>query len=147
MTECTILLTPLSSTLSLSRVQASGKFSLKTRFQSCRSPQLLAITCKCLEPCHIPVMKSLLPESNARRRAFVIAGGAILLRSMFDVKTALAAKRKPPSSEEEKKPKNDPNVSGVQAKVIASIKRKEAMRQALAKLKQRGKLEKEDEEQ
>ncbi|XP_062090132.1 uncharacterized protein LOC133796573 [Humulus lupulus] len=47
-----------------------------------------------------------------------------------------AARRPPPSPQEEKK---DPNLSGVQAKVVASKKRKEAMKEEMAKLRQRGK--------
>uniref|UniRef100_M8B1I2 Uncharacterized protein n=1 Tax=Aegilops tauschii TaxID=37682 RepID=M8B1I2_AEGTA len=42
----------------------------------------------------------------------------------------------PPSEEKEKK---DPNLSGVQAKVLASRKRKEAMKEAVAKLREKGK--------
>lgn len=47
-----------------------------------------------------------------------------------------AARRPPPPPPQEKK---DPNVSGVQAKVLASKKRKEAMKQEIAKLRERGK--------
>lgn len=49
---------------------------------------------------------------------------------------ARAARRPPPPPLQEK---NDPNVSGVQAKVLASKKRKEAMKEAMAKLRERGK--------
>nr|DAD43393.1 TPA_asm: hypothetical protein HUJ06_001623 [Nelumbo nucifera] len=52
------------------------------------------------------------------------------------VQSASAAKRPPPPPPQEKK---DPNVSGVQAKVLASIKRKEAMKEAMAKLRGKGK--------
>lgn len=47
-----------------------------------------------------------------------------------------AARRPPPPPSEEKK---DPNVSGVQAKVLASKKRKEAMKEYVAKLREKGK--------
>ncbi|MQL76174.1 hypothetical protein Taro_008571 [Colocasia esculenta] len=47
-----------------------------------------------------------------------------------------AARRPPPPPPTEKK---DPNVSGVQAKVLASKKRKEAMKAAMAELRERGK--------
>ncbi|KAF2531731.1 hypothetical protein F2Q70_00030979 [Brassica cretica] len=47
-----------------------------------------------------------------------------------------AARRPPPPPAVEKK---DPNVSGVQAKVLASKKRKEAMKASMAKLRERGK--------
>ncbi|KAI4310744.1 hypothetical protein MLD38_035696 [Melastoma candidum] len=47
-----------------------------------------------------------------------------------------AARRPPPPPPEEKR---DPNVSGVQAKVLASKRRKEAMKEAVAKLREKGK--------
>lgn len=47
-----------------------------------------------------------------------------------------AARRPPPPPPQEKK---DPNVSGVLAKVLASKKRKEAMKESIAKLKEKGK--------
>ncbi|XP_030536614.1 uncharacterized protein LOC115745288 [Rhodamnia argentea] len=47
-----------------------------------------------------------------------------------------AARRPPPSPPEEKR---DPNVSGVQAKILASKKRKEAMKESIAKLREKGK--------
>lgn len=46
-----------------------------------------------------------------------------------------AARRPPPPPPEEKK---DPNVSGVQAKVMASKKRKETLKQSVAKLREKG---------
>lgn len=50
---------------------------------------------------------------------------------------ASAAKRRPsaPPTEEKK----DPNLSGLQAKLLASKKRKEAMKETVAKLKENGK--------
>lgn len=50
--------------------------------------------------------------------------------------TKAAARRPPPPPPEEKK---DPNVSGVQAKILASKKRKEAMKESIAKLREKGK--------
>lgn len=47
-----------------------------------------------------------------------------------------AARRPPPPPPTEKK---DPNVSGVIAKVLASKKRKEAMKEAIAKQREKGK--------
>lgn len=47
-----------------------------------------------------------------------------------------AARRPPPPPPQEKK---DPNLSGVQAKVLASKKRKEALKEAVAKLREKGK--------
>lgn len=51
-------------------------------------------------------------------------------------RSANAARRPPPPPPEEKK---DPNVSGLTAKVLASKKRKEAMKEEMAKLRERGK--------
>ena len=47
-----------------------------------------------------------------------------------------AARRPPPPPPGEKK---DPNLSGVQAKVLASKKRKEALKEYVAKLREKGK--------
>lgn len=47
-----------------------------------------------------------------------------------------AARRPPPPPATEKK---DPTVSGLQAKVLASKKRKEAMKASMAKLREKGK--------
>ncbi|GLT71153.1 hypothetical protein SLA2020_431900 [Shorea laevis] len=62
--------------------------------------------------------------------------GAMLGLNGGDRSARAAARRPPPPPPGEKK---DPNVSGVQAKVLASKKRKEAMKQSLAKLKEKGK--------
>lgn len=51
-------------------------------------------------------------------------------------KSASAARRPPPPPPEEKK---DPNISGLAAKVLASKKRKEAMKREMAKLREQGK--------
>jgi hypothetical protein len=54
-----------------------------------------------------------------------------------DIASAASKRRpSPPAPTEEKK---DPNVSGVQAKVLASKRRKEAMKEAVAKLREKGK--------
>lgn len=47
-----------------------------------------------------------------------------------------AARRPPPPPPEEKE---DPNVSGLAAKVLASKKRKQAMKESVAKLREKGK--------
>ncbi|XP_031272857.1 uncharacterized protein LOC116131325 [Pistacia vera] len=62
--------------------------------------------------------------------------GAALGLSVGSRDASAAGRRSPPPSTEEKK---DPNVSGVQAKVLASKKRKEAMKQSIAKLREKGK--------
>ncbi|KAK3129717.1 hypothetical protein QOZ80_6BG0483720 [Eleusine coracana subsp. coracana] len=73
------------------------------------------------------------------RRAFLgglIAAGAGAMLST-DIASAASKRRPPPPvSTEEKK---DPNISGVQAKVLASRKRKEAMKEAMAKMREKGK--------
>ena len=51
-------------------------------------------------------------------------------------KATAAARRPPPPPPEEKK---DPNVSGLTAKVLASKRRKEAMKENVAKLRKQGK--------
>lgn len=59
------------------------------------------------------------------------------LSSALAVESAnAAAKRPPPPPPEEKK---DPSITGLRAKVLASIKRKEAMKEQIAKLRERGK--------
>ncbi|KAB1214335.1 hypothetical protein CJ030_MR5G000478 [Morella rubra] len=62
--------------------------------------------------------------------------GAVLGFNVGDQSASAAARRPPPPSPEEKR---DPNVSGVQAKVLASKRRKEAMKESMAKLRERGK--------
>ena len=62
--------------------------------------------------------------------------GAVLGLNVGDWRNANAARRPPPPPPEEKK---DPNVSGVQEKVLASKKRKEAMKQEMAKMREKGK--------
>ncbi|CAN6485694.1 unnamed protein product [Victoria cruziana] len=73
-------------------------------------------------------------EPNRRALTWGVVG---TLLSLSVTEKASAAKRRPPPQEETQK--NDPNVSGVQAKVLASKKRKEAMKDAMAKLRERGK--------
>lgn len=65
-----------------------------------------------------------------------LAGAVLGLSVAGDRKAQAAARRPPPPPSEEKR---DPNVSGVQAKVLASKKRKEAMKQEVAKLREKGK--------
>ncbi|KAK3006511.1 hypothetical protein RJ639_016997 [Escallonia herrerae] len=64
--------------------------------------------------------------------AFVVGG-----LNVDDRKASAATRRPPPPPPTEKK---DPNVSGVTAKILASKKRKEAMKNEVAKLKEKGKL-------
>lgn len=62
---------------------------------------------------------------------------AVLGLNVVEKSASAAARRPLPPPPQEKK---DPNVSGVKAKVLASIKRKEAMKDSMAKLREKGKL-------
>ncbi|KAK7362719.1 hypothetical protein VNO77_04840 [Canavalia gladiata] len=76
-------------------------------------------------------------DHSLHRRTLMGLSGAVLLGlSLSDEQSASGAGRPPPPPPKEKK---DPNVSGVQAKVLASKRRKEAMKEAVAKLRERGK--------
>ncbi|KAM3258983.1 hypothetical protein ACQJBY_050631 [Aegilops geniculata] len=83
------------------------------------------------------------PARRETRRAFlnglvIAAAGAGALLGHVDAAPAASKRRAPPPPTEEKE-KKDPNLSGVQAKVLASRKRKEAMKEAVAKMKEKGK--------
>ncbi|GMN36166.1 hypothetical protein TIFTF001_005819 [Ficus carica] len=71
-----------------------------------------------------------------RRTLSLGLAGAVLTLNGGDRSAKAAGRRPPPPPPEEKK---DPNLSGVQAKVLASKKRKEAMKEEIAKLRQKGK--------
>ncbi|CAA0838805.1 Unknown protein [Striga hermonthica] len=77
-------------------------------------------------------------EKHVQRRclALVMASAAVALSSGGGNAVA-AARRPPPPPPEEKK---DPNLTGLTAKVLASKKRKEAMKDSIAKLRDKGKL-------
>ncbi|GMY32850.1 Zinc transporter like [Fagus crenata] len=80
-------------------------------------------------------------DKLVRRRAVTLGlAGAMLSLNVGDQRASAAARRPPPPPPGERK---DPNVSGVQAKVLASKKRKEAMKEEVAKLRERGKTIKE----
>uniref|UniRef100_A0A0D9XFP3 Uncharacterized protein n=1 Tax=Leersia perrieri TaxID=77586 RepID=A0A0D9XFP3_9ORYZ len=82
------------------------------------------------------------------RRAFFLRGmiaagagagaGSLLLGGGGDIASAASKRRAPPppATPEERK---DPSVSGLQAKVLASKKRKEAMKEFVAKMREKGK--------
>lgn len=66
-----------------------------------------------------------------------LSGAVVVLGlSWSDGQSASGAARPPPPPPKEKR---DPNVSGVQAKVLASKRRKEAMKETMAKLREKGK--------
>ncbi|XP_020587853.1 uncharacterized protein LOC110029765 [Phalaenopsis equestris] len=69
-----------------------------------------------------------------RRSIFYGLVGAGIGLSLF-CNDVSAAKRQPPAPLMEKK---DPNVSGVQAKVLASKKRKEEFKEEVARLREKG---------
>ncbi|XP_022722981.1 uncharacterized protein LOC111280086 [Durio zibethinus] len=71
-----------------------------------------------------------------RRTVTLSLAGAVLGLNVGDPRNAHAARKPPPPPPAEKK---DPNVSGVQAKVLASKKRKEAMKQEISKMREKGK--------
>ena len=68
----------------------------------------------------------------------IAVAGAGTLLGHVDAAPAASKRRAPPPPAEEKE-KKDPNMSGVQAKVMASRKRKEAMKESIAKLREKGK--------
>ncbi|GFQ07377.1 hypothetical protein PHJA_002881800 [Phtheirospermum japonicum] len=75
---------------------------------------------------------------HVQRRSIALGLASVVVGlSVGDGNARAAARRPPPPPPEEKK---DPNVSGVAAKVLASKKRKEAMKESIAKLREKGKL-------
>ncbi|KAJ8755231.1 hypothetical protein K2173_019029 [Erythroxylum novogranatense] len=70
----------------------------------------------------------------AHRWHVTLSLGGIALGLQIGGSNALAARGPPPPPPEE-----DPNVSGLEAKVLSSKKRKEATKEAVAKLRKRGK--------
>lgn len=66
-----------------------------------------------------------------------LSGTAVLGLSWSNEQSARAAARRPPPPPP--KEKKDPNISGVQAKVMASKKRKEALKEEVARLREKGK--------
>ena len=72
------------------------------------------------------------------RAAGLGLAGALLSFIVGD-RSANAAARRPPPPPVDEKEKKDPNVSGVLAKVLASKRRKEAMKEEVAKLREKGK--------
>ncbi|KAJ9187240.1 hypothetical protein P3X46_002721 [Hevea brasiliensis] len=70
-----------------------------------------------------------------RRTVSLGLAGALVGLNIGD-RSANAARRPPPPPPEEKK---DPSLSGLQAKVLASKKRKEALKEFVAKQREKGK--------
>ncbi|XP_057957207.1 uncharacterized protein LOC131150492 [Malania oleifera] len=78
------------------------------------------------------------PLDGLHRRSITLLslGSAVAELMMSEKGASAAARRPPPPPPAEKK---EPNAGGVQAKVIASKKRKEAMKEAVARERERGK--------
>ncbi|KAI5660839.1 hypothetical protein M9H77_20162 [Catharanthus roseus] len=77
-------------------------------------------------------------HQHLRRRdvALGLIGVVVVGLNVNDRKAMAAGRRPPPPPPKEKK---DPSISGVTAKVLASKKRKEAMKESIAKLREKGK--------
>ncbi|KAK1356370.1 Zinc transporter like [Heracleum sosnowskyi] len=80
------------------------------------------------------------PLVHSRRGTTLGLGGLVLgfIQVGCDDRHANAAGRRPPPPPPEEK--KDPSINGVTAKVLASKKRKEAMKESIARLKDKGKL-------
>ncbi|CAM8947765.1 unnamed protein product [Rhodiola kirilowii] len=95
-----------------------------------------------IRPLRLTVPVSDKNDAGIDRRSTVIFGlvaGAVLAGlslSVGDESANAAGRRPPPKPPAEKK---DPNISGLAAKILASKKRKEEMKEAVAKQRQRGK--------
>ncbi|GMP55030.1 hypothetical protein CsSME_00019986 [Camellia sinensis var. sinensis] len=88
--------------------------------------------------CHQASSDQPLQHTIVYRRSAIALGlaGAVLGLNIGNQSASAAARRPPPPPPEEKK---DPSVSGLQAKILASKKRKEAMKETMEKLRERGK--------
>ncbi|KAG5561000.1 hypothetical protein RHGRI_004129 [Rhododendron griersonianum] len=87
--------------------------------------------------CHHQCPDQAIDHRIVDRRTIALGlAGAVLGLTVNNKNANAAARRPPPPPPTEKK---DLNLSGVQAKVLASKKRKEAMKDATAKLRERGK--------
>ncbi|KAL9325299.1 hypothetical protein ACSQ67_005944 [Phaseolus vulgaris] len=75
-------------------------------------------------------------HSLHRRTLVGLSGAAVVGLGLVDEQRASGAARRPPPPPTEKK---DPSVSGVMAKILASKRRKEAMKEEVDKLRARGK--------
>ncbi|KAL8487276.1 hypothetical protein ACS0TY_023354 [Phlomoides rotata] len=77
-------------------------------------------------------------EKHVRRRDVALGLASVVLGLSNSGGNAWAAARRPPPPPP--KEKKDPNVTGLAAKILASKKRKEAMEESIAKLREKGKL-------
>ncbi|KAK3001908.1 hypothetical protein RJ639_020734 [Escallonia herrerae] len=107
--------------------------------RSTKNPSLPCSGLQRVRACHQSSGQAVDHRLVHRRSITLGLGGAFVvgLNVDDDRKASAAARRPPPAPPREKK---DPNVSGVTAKILASKKRKEAMKNEVAKLKEKGKL-------
>lgn len=121
----------LSSISATANVTATLSRSIRFSNTQCsyqRLPNPQACSNACNETQHTNLI--------SRRNTALILTRVMLGVNVVDRRAEAAARRPPPPPPQEKK---DPNLSGVQAKVLASKKRKEALKEATAKLRAKGK--------
>ncbi|KAI3959951.1 hypothetical protein MKX01_030242 [Papaver californicum] len=112
-------------------------FSTRTKQRNYQCAGIQRIRCDHQSPNYRTLDDQSKTQSVIGRRTLVGGlTGAILSLNVGNQTANAAQRRPPPKPPVEKK---DPNVSGVTAKVLASMKRKEAMKEAVAKLRERGK--------
>ncbi|KAK9665014.1 hypothetical protein RND81_14G084300 [Saponaria officinalis] len=103
-------------------------------------PPIYTITRSSITPsnpnkaCNSPCLNVHAPS---RRNVIALGISGVILGLNMGEKNAMAAARRPPPTPPNEK--KDPNVNGVLAKVLASKKRKEAMKEAMAKQRELGK--------
>ncbi|KAI3877253.1 hypothetical protein MKX03_016057 [Papaver bracteatum] len=124
----------MAHSLQLSVAAFSTRASKQWNYQSVEFPR---IRCDHQTP-NYQALDGKSETQSAMGRRILVGGftGSILSLNVGNQTANAAQRRPPPKPPVEKK---DPNVSGVTAKVLASQKRKEAMKEAVAKLRERGK--------
>ncbi|XP_021774812.1 uncharacterized protein LOC110738709 [Chenopodium quinoa] len=127
----------LSTVSSLITRSSTLKFSKPNKIHTqCLNVRMISVS-----PQNVSVDAPISLTPTPRRDAIILGvalGVAVAALGLNISDKALAAARRPPPKTEEQE-KKDPNVSGVLAKVLASKKRKEAMKQAMAQQRERGK--------
>ncbi|CAJ1939312.1 unnamed protein product [Sphenostylis stenocarpa] len=134
------LLTPTPTTAATplsARARQSPLYSWKNGNFS--TPRVCCVRHQCQQsrPSHLDQVPPHRDDHSLRRRTLMGLSGAVMLGlGLVDEQSASGAARRPPPPPAEKK---DPSVSGVMAKILASKRRKEAMKEEVAKLRERGK--------
>ncbi|XP_021751811.1 uncharacterized protein LOC110717424 [Chenopodium quinoa] len=118
-----------SSTIAFSKPNKVHTQCLNVRMISVSPPQNVSVDA--------PLSLTPTPRRDAIILGVALGVAVAALGLNISDKAWAAARRPPPKTEDQEK--KDPNVSGVLAKVLASKKRKEAMKQAMAKQRERGK--------